>query len=59
MLHKDWIKSSAGYYEFVIGLEKLFNNRSPDKLRISILSFQVETLKSSKIRPLYVRVIKR
>jgi hypothetical protein len=25
MLHKDWIKSSAGYYEFVIGLEKLFN----------------------------------
>ena len=40
-------------------LDKLFNNRSPDKLRNSILSFQVETLKSSKIRPLYVRVIKR
>ena len=40
-------------------LDKLFNNRSPDKLRISILSFQVETLNSSKISPLYVRVIKR
>ena len=40
-------------------LDKLFNNRNPDKLRNSILNFQVETLKSSKIRPLYVRVIKR
>ncbi len=41
-------------------LEKLFNNRHPDKLRGSILKFQVEThLKIDKIKPLYVRVIKR
>jgi serine/threonine protein kinase len=40
-------------------LDKLFNNRNPDKLRDSIRTFQVENFKSSKIRPLYVRVIKR
>ncbi len=40
-------------------LDKLFNNRNPDKLRDSIRTFQVDNFKSSKIRPLYVRVIKR
>jgi serine/threonine protein kinase len=41
-------------------LEKLFNNRNPDKLRDSIRNFQVETkLNTAKIRPLYVTVIKK
>ena len=44
----------------LFNLEKLFNNRHPDKLRGSILKFEVEThLKIDKIKPLYVRVIKR
>ncbi len=41
-------------------LEKLFNNRSPDKLRGLILKFQVDAhFKTTKMRPLYVRVVKR
>jgi len=41
-------------------LEKLFNNRHPDRLRDSIRTFHVETkLKTDKIRPLYVTVIKK
>jgi len=44
----------------LFNLEKLFNNRHPDRLRDSIRTFQVETkLKTNKIRPLYVRVIKK
>ncbi len=44
----------------LFNLEKLFNNRHPDRLRGSILKFEVEThLKIDKIKPLYVRVIKR
>ncbi len=41
-------------------LEKLFNNRSPDKLRLAILNFQVEeNLRTDKMKPLFVRVVKR
>jgi serine/threonine protein kinase len=44
----------------LFNLEKLFDNRHPDRLRDSIRTFQVETkLKTNKIRPLYVRVIKK
>ena len=44
----------------LFNLEKLFNNRIPDRLRDSIRNFQVETnLKTAKIRPLYVTVIKK
>jgi serine/threonine protein kinase len=44
----------------LFNLEKLFNNRYPDRLRNSILNFQVETdLKTGKIKPLYVIVIKK
>jgi len=44
----------------LFNLEKLFNNRSPDKLRDSIRNFQVETkLNTAKIRPLYVTVVKK
>ena len=40
-------------------LEKLFNNRSPNKLFDSIRNFQIEThLNPEKIKPLYVRVVK-
>ena len=41
-------------------LEKLFNNRHPDRLRDSIVNFQVETdLKPGKIKPVYVGVVKK
>ena len=41
-------------------VEKLFNNRHPDRLRDSIRNFQVEThLKTDKIKPLYVRAVRR
>ncbi len=41
-------------------LEKLFNNRHPDRLRNSILNFQADAhFKTTKMRPLYVRVVKR
>ncbi len=44
----------------LFNLEKLFNNRRPDKLRESIYRFQVEeNLRTEKIKPLYVRIIKR
>jgi hypothetical protein len=44
----------------LFNLEKLFDNRHPDRLRDSIRTFQVETkLKTNKIRPLYVTVIKK
>jgi serine/threonine protein kinase len=44
----------------LFNLEKLFNNRSPDKLRDSIRTFHAETkLKTNKIKPLYVTVIKK
>ena len=44
----------------LFNLEKLFNNRSPDKLRDSIRNFNFETkLKTNKIRPLYVTVVKK
>ncbi len=44
----------------LFNLEKLFNDRSPDRLRTSILNFQVETnLNVGKIKPLYVRVVKK
>ena len=44
----------------LFNLEKLFNNRHPDRLRDSICTFQVETkLETNKIRPLYVPVVKR
>jgi serine/threonine protein kinase len=41
-------------------LEKLFNNRHPDRLRDSILKFQVDIhLKTDKMKPSYVRVVKK
>ena len=44
----------------LFNLEKLFNNRYPDRLRTSILNFQVEKhFEAGKIRPLYVTVIKK
>ena len=44
----------------LFNLEKLFNNRSPDRLRFAIVNFQVGTkLNTAKIRPLYVTVIKK
>jgi serine/threonine protein kinase len=44
----------------LFNLEKLFNLRNPDKLRTSILNFRVDTnFNVGKIKPLYVRVVKR
>ena len=44
----------------LFNLEKLFNNRSPDKLRTSILNFRVEThFKAGKIKPSYIGVVKK
>ena len=44
----------------LFNLEKLFNNRNPDKLRSSILDFQVEAnLKAGKIKPLYFTIVKK
>ena len=44
----------------LFNMEKLFNNRYPDRLRTSILNFQVEKhFEAGKIRPLYVTVIKK
>ena len=41
-------------------LEKLFNNRNPDKLRGLILNFQADAhFKTSKMIPSYLRVVKR
>ena len=41
-------------------LEKLFNNRNPDKLRDSIRNFQADAhFKTSKMIPSYLRVVKR
>ena len=41
-------------------LEKLFNNRNPDKLRDSIRNFQVDAhFKTTKMLPSYLRVVKR
>ena len=44
----------------LFNLEKLFFIRNPFKLRTSINNFQVETdLNPGKIKPLYVRVVRR
>jgi serine/threonine protein kinase len=44
----------------LFNLEKLFNLRNPFKLRTSIKDFKVETdLNPGKIKPLYVRVVKK
>ncbi len=44
----------------LFNLEKLFNNRSPDKLRTSIINFRVEThFKAGKIKPSYIGVVKK
>ncbi len=44
----------------LFNLEKLFNNRSPDKLRTSVLNFRVEAnLEPGKIKPLYIGVVKK
>ncbi len=44
----------------LFSLEKLFNNRNPDKLRSSILKFRVEiNLKTDKMKPSYVKVVKK
>ena len=44
----------------LFNLEKLFYIRNSDKLRSSIHKFQVETdLNISKIKPLYLRVVKK
>ena len=44
----------------LFNLEKLFFIRNPTKLRTSIVNFQVETdLNPGKIKPLYVRVVKK
>ena len=44
----------------LFNLEKLFFIRNPFKLRTSINKFQVETdLNPGKIKPLYVRVVKK
>ena len=44
----------------LFNLEKLFYIRNSDKLRDSIRKFQVETdLNISKIKPLYLRVVKK
>jgi serine/threonine protein kinase len=44
----------------LFNLEKLFNNRHPDRLRDSIRNFQFQiNLNTVKIRPLYVTVIKK
>ena len=41
-------------------LEKLFNNRNPDKLRDSIRNFQADAhFKTSKMMPSYLRVVKK
>ena len=41
-------------------LEKLFNNRNPDKLRDSIRNFQADDhFKTTKMLPSYLRVLKR
>ena len=43
----------------LFNLEKLFNNRNPDKLRNSILDFKADAnFKTFKVKPLYVRVVK-
>jgi serine/threonine protein kinase len=44
----------------LFNLEKLFNNRHPDRLRDSIRTFRVDTnFNAGKIRPLYVPVVKK
>ena len=44
----------------LFNLEKLFNNRSLDKLRTSILNFRVEAhLNAGKIKPSYIGVVKK
>ena len=44
----------------LFNLEKLFNNRHPDKLRDNIRKFQVDTqLKTDKMKPSYVRVVRK
>ncbi len=44
----------------LFNLEKLFNNRYPDRLRDSIRNFQVkDDLKTGKIKPLYITVVKK
>jgi serine/threonine protein kinase len=41
-------------------LEKLFNNRHPDRLRESIRNFKIETnLRTDKMKPSYVKVVKK
>jgi len=43
----------------LFNLEKLFNNRNPDKLRDSIRNFKADAnFKTFKVKPLYVRVVK-
>jgi serine/threonine protein kinase len=44
----------------LFNLEKLFNNRHPDKLRDTIINFRVETdFKAGKIKPSYIGVVKK
>ncbi len=44
----------------LFNLEKLFNNRHPDKLRESIINFRVETdFKAGKIKASYIGVVKK
>ena len=42
-------------------LEKLFNNRDPDKLRDSIRKFNIDELKldTNKIKPNFIRILKK
>jgi serine/threonine protein kinase len=45
----------------LFNLDKLFNIRSPDKLRISIINFRVEeaNFNAGKIKPAYIGVVKK
>ena len=44
----------------LFNLEKLFNNRHPDRLRDSIRNFRVETnFNAGKIKPSYIDVVKK
>ena len=44
----------------LFNLEKLFNNRQPDRLREIIRAFNVENdLNPGKMRPVHVRVVKK
>jgi len=40
-------------------LEKLFNQRNPDKLREDILNFNIMTLNTNNITPLFVVILQK